>query len=37
MSENITHTAVCDDCLRLMSKMPDICDVFKQAASLMAT
>ena len=31
MSENITHTAVCDDCLRLMSQMPDICDAFKQA------
>jgi hypothetical protein len=33
MSENITHTAVCDDCLRLMSHNPDICDAFKQAAA----
>ncbi len=33
MSENITHTAVCDDCLRLMSHTPDICDAFKQAAA----
>lgn len=33
MSENITHTAVCDDCLRLMSAMPDICDEFKQATA----
>jgi len=31
MSENITHTAVCDDCLRLMSQMPEICEAFKQA------
>ncbi len=33
MSENITHTAVCDDCLRLMSQISNICDAFKQAAS----
>ncbi len=33
MSENITHTAVCDDCLRLMSQMPEICDAFKQSAA----
>ena len=33
MSENITHTAVCDDCLRLMSQLPEVCDAFKQAAA----
>lgn len=33
MSENITHTAVCDDCLRLMSQIPDICNEFKQVAA----
>ena len=33
MSENITHIAVCDDCLRLMLQMPDIRDNFKQAAT----
>ena len=32
MSENITHIAVCDDCLRLMPQIPDICDAFKQVA-----
>ena len=32
MSENITHTAVCDDYLRLMSQMSGICDAFKQSA-----
>jgi hypothetical protein len=30
MSENITHVAVCDDCVRLLSQIPDICDIFKQ-------
>lgn len=33
MSENITHTAVCDDCLRLLSQTPEICDAFKRAAA----
>lgn len=33
MSENITHTAICDDCLRLMLHMSDICDVFKQVTT----
>lgn len=33
MSENITHIAVCDDCLRLMSQMPRICGAFKQAVT----
>ena len=29
MSENITHTAVNDDCFRLMSISPKICDTFQ--------
>jgi hypothetical protein len=32
MSENITHTAVVDDCLRLMQVSDTICSPFKQAA-----
>lgn len=32
MSENITHTAICDDCLRLMSQTEEICDAFKQVS-----
>jgi hypothetical protein len=32
MSENITHTAVVDDCLRLMAASGQICSPFKQAA-----
>jgi hypothetical protein len=32
MSENITHTAICDDCLRLISQTPDICDAFKEVS-----
>ena len=32
MSENITHTAVVDDCLRLMLASDTICAPFKQAA-----
>jgi hypothetical protein len=33
MSENITHTALCDDCLRLLQASPDICDTFKKVAA----
>ena len=29
MSENITHTAVTDDCARLALDSPAICDAFK--------
>jgi hypothetical protein len=32
MSENITHTAICDDCLQLISQMPDICAAFKEVS-----
>ncbi len=33
MSENITHLAICDDCLRLISGMSGICDALKQAVA----
>ncbi len=33
MSENITHTAVCDDCLRILQVLPEICPAFKEAAA----
>jgi len=33
MSENITHFAVCDDCLRLMSQMAEIHPAFRQVAA----
>jgi hypothetical protein len=29
MSENITHTAVVDDCIRLLTSSPDFCDAFR--------
>jgi hypothetical protein len=31
MSENITHVAVCDDCHRLLSRLPQICSAFQEA------
>ena len=33
MSENITHTAIVDDCARLVSQSPGICPIFQQCWS----
>lgn len=32
MSEHITHVAICDDCLRLMGRLPGISDAFRSVA-----
>ena len=32
MSENVTHTAVLDDCIRLMLASDEVCEVFKEVA-----
>lgn len=32
MSENITHTAIVDDCLRLLRAAPEICPAFQEVA-----